>query len=129
MNVNLDKPCVIIESPCSGDFETHRLYLKRALLDSLARGEAPIASHGLFAFSGVLDDANPEQRQLGMEAGWNWMLFSDVVAVYQDYGISPGMQEAIGIAGDTGIEVEYRTIGTNDAARPAIANPDTIPEQ
>lgn len=81
-------------------------YARRALLDSLERGEAPYASHLLY--TQVLDDATPEQRQHGLEAGWAWQSVVDAVVVYTDWGISAGMQAAIDSAK---CPVEYRSIG------------------
>lgn len=81
-------------------------YARRALLDSLERGEAPYASHLLY--TQVLSDADPEQRQHGLEAGWAWQSVVDAVVVYTDWGISVGMQAAIDSAK---CPVEYRSIG------------------
>lgn len=81
-------------------------YARRALLDSLERGEAPYASHLLY--TQVLDDSTPEQRQHGLEAGWAWQSVVDAVVVYTDWGISAGMQAAIDSAK---CQVEYRSIG------------------
>lgn len=81
-------------------------YARRALLDSLERGEAPYASHLLY--TQVLSDADPEQRQHGLEAGWAWQSVVDAVVVYTDWGISAGMQAAIDSAK---CPVEYRSIG------------------
>lgn len=81
-------------------------YARRALLDSLERGEAPYASHLLY--TQVLDDSTPEQRQHGLEAGWAWQSVVDAVVVYTDLGISAGMQAAIDSAK---CPVEYRSIG------------------
>lgn len=81
-------------------------YARRALLDSLERGEAPYASHLLY--TQVLDDSTPEQRQHGLEAGWAWQSSADAIVVYTDFGVSDGMQAAIDMAQ---IPVEYRSIG------------------
>lgn len=81
-------------------------YARRALLDSLERGEAPYASHLLY--TQVLEDSTPEQRQHGLEAGWAWQSSADAIVVYTDFGVSDGMQAAIDMAQ---IPVEYRSIG------------------
>jgi hypothetical protein len=106
------KPCVIIESPYAGPTITelyqHEKYLERCLYDSLMRGEAPFASH--FIYPAVLRDALPEERRMGMEAGFAWGEKADYAAVYVDYGISSGMWD--GIARHEKIMiVEYRIIG------------------
>ena len=73
---------VIIESPFAGDIERNTAYLKAAMLDSLRRGEAPFASHGLYPQ--VLDDTSPEERHIGIHAGFAWGGVCDLVAVYTD---------------------------------------------
>jgi hypothetical protein len=86
------KPIVIIESPFAGDVEANRLYLRRCLADSLQRGEAPFASHGLYP--GALDDNNPEERELGITAGYEFWRVADKIVFYTDLGVSPGMSRA-----------------------------------
>lgn len=103
-------PLVIIESPYAGDIATHETYARRALADSLARGEAPIASHLLYTQPGVLDDTNPEERQQGIEAGLAWGDLAYLTAVYMDYGISSGMKYGIERA-KTNRPIAYRHIG------------------
>lgn len=65
---------VIIESPFSArsglkDVNLNVEYARACVRDSVLRGEAPIASHLLFTQPGILDDAKPEERQLGIDAG------------------------------------------------------------
>lgn len=104
---------VIIESPFSAPTEELRdrnaAYLKAAMLDSLDRGEAPYASHALY--TQFLDDDVPEERRLGMDAGFAWGEKADEVAVYVDLGISHGMREGIARALASGKHVDYRTLG------------------
>jgi hypothetical protein len=99
---------VVLESPLAGDVERNVAYAKAALLDSLKRGEAPIASHLLYPQ--VLDDTNLIERKAGMEAGHAWIVVAEAMAVYEDHGLSPGMKRAIEIARDQGLPVEYRRI-------------------
>jgi hypothetical protein len=51
---------------------------------------------------------------MGMEAGWEWIKASDYSIVYEDYGISKGMQMGIEMAQKLGHKIEYRKIGPND---------------
>jgi len=88
-------------------------YLQRALSHSLHRGEAPFASHGLYTLPGVLDDNVPEERKMGMEAGHDWLAAADLVAVYEDYGITRGMEQGIRLAEQLGLRIEVRKIGPN----------------
>jgi hypothetical protein len=102
---------VILESPYAGDVQRNTLYARRALKDSLMRGEAPIASHLLYPQ--VLDDLIPSERQMGIEAGLAWRKVAEATVVYQDYDISPGMEYGIKLAQEQGIPIEYRSIGQN----------------
>ena len=105
---------VIIESPFAGetkgDIEANLTYARAAMHDCLLRGEAPFASHALYTQDGVLDDKVPEQRKLGIEAGLVWGELANKTVVYQDRGISPGMEQGIARARKEGRPVEFRTI-------------------
>lgn len=84
---------VVIESPYAGvQTERNRRYLRACLRDSLLRGEAPFASHGLYTQPGVLSDDDPNERSHGIKAGFMWRRFANRTAVYTDLGISAGMQ-------------------------------------
>jgi hypothetical protein len=99
---------VIIESPYAGDVERNVLYAKECMLDCLSRGEAPYASHLLF--TQLLNDADSSERALGIEAGLVWGNAADKTVVYQDYGISEGMQFGIKRAEVEKRPVEYRSL-------------------
>ena len=86
---------VVIESPFAGNTDKNLRYLRAAMADCLKRGEAPFASHALYTQPGVLDDHDPEQRRLGIEAGFKWGYFAEVIAFYVDLGMSPGMIAAL----------------------------------
>ena len=101
-------PIVIIESPYAGDVEKNTAYLRAALKDCLMRGEAPFASHGLY--TQVLDDTNPEERTHGIQAGFAFRKVSDYTVVYEDLGISPGMQMGIDDARKKTIPVTFRRL-------------------
>ena len=106
---------VIVESPYAGDTERNLRYLRACLADCLRRGEAPFASHGLYTQPGVLDDSDPEQRKLGIEAGFAWRTMAEATIVYSDLGISRGMISGINDAErvqiDDGHKIEYRELG------------------
>lgn len=105
---------VILESPFKGDdwkqTERNIAYLRLCLRDCVLRGEAPYASHALFTQPGVLDDHNPDERTLGMNAGFAWREVAEKTVVYTDFGISRGMQYGITHAETSGMPVEYRKI-------------------
>lgn len=97
---------VVLESPYSGktpeELERNIKYAQMCLLDSLRRGEAPIASHLLH--TQVLNDDIEEQRKMGIAAGHAWIPCADAIIVYEDYGISGGMARAIADAGNVPVE-------------------------
>ncbi len=96
---------VIVESPFAG---ADPRYLRDCLRDCIARGESPYASHGLLP--GALDDADPEQRRRGIDAGFAWRLYADRTVVYTDLGISRGMQAGIEHAQSMDHPIEYRSL-------------------
>ncbi|WP_435655042.1 DUF7768 domain-containing protein [Brucella pituitosa] len=105
---------VIIETPYSGDVEANTAYARACLLDSLRRGEAPIASHLLH--TQVLDDMQPDERSLGIEAGLAWYRVATKCVVYTDRGISAGMRKGLVRAIQHDVAVEYRSIEARAAA-------------
>jgi hypothetical protein len=104
---------VIIEIPYAGDVERNVRYARACLADSLARGEAPFASHLLYTQPGVLDDAKPEERARGIEASLAWRHWADATVVYADLGITPGMRMGIEDAArfTHAHAIEYRRLG------------------
>lgn len=89
---------VVVESPYAGDsamaVARNIRYARRALQDSLMRGEAPFASHLLYTQDGVLDDGVPVERRLGLAAGEAWRAAAELSAFYVDLGWSRGMLAA-----------------------------------
>lgn len=128
MNVKL----VIIESPYKGDVERNKLYLRACIRDCLSRGESPYASHRML--TDALDDDNPEERKLGIEAGLAWRhvrqpVFDDdsnipdsfvlryklvCHAFYVDLGCSGGMSYAKEAYDKEGVLYEERTLPADD---------------
>jgi len=102
---------VIIESPYAGDVHRNEAYARRAIADSLSRGEAPFASHLLYTQPGILDDTVPAERSQGIEAGLAWGDKADMTAVYIDRGTSSGMAQGIQRAVAAGRPIDYRSIG------------------
>lgn len=112
---------VIVESPYAGkgdteeerarDTERNLRYLRACMADCLRRGEAPFASHGLYTQPGVLDDTKPEERRLGIDAGFAWRDASELTAVYADLGITGGMAQGIHHAGIKKMPLEVRYLG------------------
>jgi hypothetical protein len=120
---------VIIESPfgktptgervTNSEMSRNMRYLKRCIKDSLERGEAPFASHGFYPL--VLNDAEPEQRTLGIHAGFAWLQAGELVAVYSDHGRTAGMAAGMRAAEELGIVVELRHIGKEPECTMVVA--------
>lgn len=85
---------VVVESPYAGDVERNLAYLRAAMRDCFSRGEAPYASHALYTQPGVLDDNDPAERSLGIQAGFLWAAHAHARVFYLDLGWSRGMREA-----------------------------------
>lgn len=58
--------------PFDRELEENIRYARSCMRDCLQRGEAPFASHLLYAQEGVLDDTKPDERKLGINAGFDW---------------------------------------------------------
>lgn len=102
---------VVIESPyAGGEVERNVAYARECANDCIKRGESPYASHLFFTQPGLLDDTNPEERKLGIEAGLAWAEKADLTAVYVDRGISSGMKQGIAHAFLYGRAIEIRAL-------------------
>lgn len=112
-NINdpISFPLVILESPYAGNVKRNIQYARACMRDCLLRGEAPYASHLLYAQEGVTDDAIPEERSLGMRAGMAWGTKASKTVVYIDHGVSKGMWWGIDHAKQIGRPIEYRRLG------------------
>lgn len=97
---------VIIESPYAGDAERNMAYARACMADSLARGEAPYASHLLYTQPGILDDTIPGERTRGILAGFAWASRCDLRVFYKDLGMSEGMEQGL-LHAETPIEFRY----------------------
>jgi len=107
----MEKTRVILESPYAGDIKRNIAYARKCVLDSLQRGEAPIASHLLYTQPGILNDDIPAERVLGIEAGLAWKTVAEKHVFYVDFGMSPGMEYAKQQAEKNNIPIEMRVLG------------------
>jgi len=107
-----DPRLVILESPYAhpdpAGLADNIDYARRAVRDSLGRGEAPIASHLLYTQPGILRDEIPAERAQGIAAGLAWRSVATGTVVYADRGISCGMEHGIAAARAAGLAVEIR---------------------
>ena len=102
---------VIIESPYGGDITLNLRYLRACMRDCILRGESPYASHGLLTQEGVLRDEIPEERELGINAGFEWRKVADYTVVYVDLGYNRGMNAGIAHANQIKHLIEIRSLG------------------
>jgi len=87
---------VIIESPYSGNVKLNEIYGEFALNDCLVNyNESPYASHLLYTRKYVLNDRKPEERKLGIEAGFYWREVAEETIFYIDLGLTDGMIQGI----------------------------------
>jgi hypothetical protein len=101
---------VVVETPFRGghDPSQNAAYLRAAMQDCINRGEAPFAPYRMYAEA--LDDGVPEERELGIELGFEWGLMAHATVVYTDRGMSAGMRFGVRAAERSGRLVERRTL-------------------
>ena len=124
---------VIVESPyapknhdpavAAVELARNEAYLSAAMHDCFLRGEVPFASHGIYTRKGVLDDTKPEERKLGIEAGFKVAeglqaaalalpnFFSFKRLFYTDRGYSSGMSQGLQDANNRNQVYEMRSLG------------------
>lgn len=110
---------VFVESPYKGKnwekTEENKKYAIACMRDCFVNyGEAPFASHVAYIHEGLLDDKNPEERKMGMEAGWTWAEDAEASVFYIDFGMSEGMKAGLERAIEVGRKVEYRILYNKD---------------
>jgi hypothetical protein len=119
---------VVLESPFAGAFADNIGFAQACLRDCLLRGEAPFASHLLYAQLGVLDENHPHERARGINAGHAWYHGANAVVVYTDRGISPGMEAGIRTAEMHGVPVEYRRLDAVQSAESVRLDAESLAE-
>ena len=102
---------VCIESPLRGDVARNVTYAELCMLDALERGEAPFLGHLLYPR--VLDDERTAHRDAGIAAHLAWLEVADLVAVYEDLGVTSGMRAAIDLAARIGKPYVMRSFGVD----------------
>jgi hypothetical protein len=108
---------VIIESPYAGDVDANLIYARECLRDSLKRGEAPLASHALYTQEGVLNDDDPDERKLGIEAGFARRHDRGDQRLKRDRG---SRRDSINSPGSDSSGVASTGAAETDRARPAM---------
>lgn len=106
---------VILESPFDGPnpaiIGRNKGYARMAARDSICNHlEAPFISHLLYTQEWLLDDKIISERLTGMIAAREWYRFAKRIVVYEDFGISLGMEEGIRLGRELGLPIFRRTI-------------------
>ena len=105
---------VVVESPYGNKDKkivARNIRFARACIrDCLLLGEIPFASHLFYPQPGILDDEKENERFLGMNAGLALVKNADRTIVYENFGISRGMEYGIENAKKAGRQIEYRKL-------------------
>lgn len=113
-NENKELLKVVLESRFSADniesLVRNKKFTLACMRDCFLKGEAPYASHVIYAQTHILDDFISEERALGMHAGFLWGDLALKTVVYTDLGVSLGMEMGIERAKKQGREIEYRKL-------------------
>ena len=119
---------IYMASPYAGDIEKNTEFAKRACRHVMNEGHAFFAPHLLYTT--ILDEHQPEQRQLGLDMGIAMLSRCDELWCYGDH-ISLGMHLEIEEAGRLGIPVYRVTEQENGFAIGRVKNnePAEAPEQ
>lgn len=93
---------VFVESPYSGDIPANTAYARKCVVDSLKRGEAPVALHLLYTAlpdGEFVSDSTPIEgmpgREKCLERCRAMRNKCDLVVFYVDKGWSHGMKQAL----------------------------------
>ena len=95
---------VYICSPLGGDVSDNLERAKQYARYVFSCGAAPVVPH---FYALVLEDGNPEERQLGMQAGRSLLWLCDEMWIFGDH-VSAGMREEIRFCQNLGLKI--RTI-------------------
>ena len=91
---------IFICSRYAGDIETNVKTAERLCRRAVEHGCAPLAPHLLY--TRFLNDADPEERNCGIECGLTFMAACDEVWAYVGDGVSDGMRREIAHARSIG---------------------------
>lgn len=104
----------VLESPYAGDIDRNVRYARACMHDMIVNyGEAPFASHLLYTQDGVLKDEIPEERTMGIEAGFAFRGVCHKSVFYIDFGMSSGMEYGLENAEKSGKVYEFRHLPDN----------------
>ena len=96
---------VFICSPFAGDTERNIRIARRLCKLEIEAGNAPFAPHLLFPQ--ILDDVDPNSRDVGIACGLAYLAVCDEMLVYAGHGVSAGMRRELTYALTHGILMRW----------------------
>lgn len=103
---------VIALTPFAGEdvvnLQKFKRYSKRVIQDCISRGEAGIVVNSFLAST---DSMTNQGRAIAIGSAVEWVKVAEVIAVYEDYGITPTMQTILNVAQQRNKRIEFRTVG------------------
>ena len=97
---------IFISSPLAGDYENNIKNAQKYCREALFQGYIPLAPH--VYYTSFLEENNEIERQLGMDMGLRWLAECDEMWVFNQNGISKGMQVEIDMATQLNIPIKYK---------------------
>lgn len=97
---------IFVSSPLAGDYENNIKNAQKYCREVLFQGHMPLAPH--IYYTNFLEDNNEVERQLGMYMGLKWLAECDEMWVFNQNGISKGMQAEIDVATQLNIPIKYK---------------------
>lgn len=99
------RPVVYVCSPYAGDVAGNVAFAKAAAIYAVDQGATPVVPH--LQYPAILEDADPSQRQLGLEMDCQLLGKCDELWCFDHAGVSPGMLAEIDFASENGIPVKH----------------------
>lgn len=96
---------IFVSSPLAGDYKNNIKKAQEYCREVLLQGYMPLAPH--VYYTNFLQEENEAERQLGMDMGLRWLAESDEIWVFNQNGISKGMQVEIDMATKLNIPIKY----------------------
>ena len=103
---------IFVSSPLAGDYENNIKNAQKYCREVLLQGYMPLAPH--VYYTNFLEENNEVERQLGMDMGLRWLAECDEIWVFNQNGISKGMQVEIDMATKLNIPIKYMEDNKNE---------------
>ncbi len=102
---------VVVESPYAGNTKLTETYGEFCMHDCLINhNESPYASHLLYTRKYVLRDHIPDERMVGIKAGFFWRDVAEKTIFYVDFDMTDGMKLGLDDCKEKGKEYEVRNL-------------------